>query len=179
MFEKKGVGHAVDWVWSANNADVDSYDDISVYYPGHDVVDYLAIDGYNWGSNYSFSRWKSFDETFSKQYVKMVTSFPGKPIILSEVSSAEPHDIPNPAYGQTGDNADAEESKDLWISDMMTRIKESYPAVKSIVWFNTNKELDWGLNLEGNTGLTAYNNAVSDEYFSGVLELAATENTQK
>lgn len=179
MFVRKGVSDSVDWVWSANNVDVDSHNDISQYYPGDDVVDYLAIDGYNWGSNYSFSRWKSFDETFSQQYVKMVESFPGKPIILSEVSSTEPTDLPRPAYGQTGDDSDASESKALWISDMMTRIKESYPAVKSIVWFNTNKELDWGLNLEGNTGLAAYNNAVSDEYFSGVLALPTAENTKK
>lgn len=170
MFEKKGLGHAVEWVWSANNADVDSYNDITRYYPGDDVVDYLAIDGYNWGSNYSFSRWKSFDETFSQQYVKMIDSYPDKPILITEVSSSEPHDTPNPAVGQDGDDSDAFESKDLWISDMMDRIKASYPAVRAIVWFNTNKELNWGLTLEGNTGLSAYNNAVSDSYFAAPLK---------
>ena len=170
LFEQKGVGDAVDWVWCANNVDVDSYNDITQYYPGDDVVDYLSIDGYNWGSNYSFSRWKSFDETFSKQYVKMVDNYPDKPIMLTEVSTAEPHNTPDPAKGQHGDDSDAFESKDLWISNMMTRIKESYPAIKAIVWFNTNKELDWALNLEGNTGLSAYNNAVSDAHFAGSLE---------
>ena len=142
-------------------------------------MDYLAIDGYNWGSNYSFSRWKSFDETFSQQYVKMVEHYPGKPIMLTEVSTAEPHNTPDAAKGQLGDDSDAFESKELWISDMMTRIKESYPAIQSIVWFNTNKELDWGLNLEGNTGLAAYNNAVSDDYFAGTLDLAKPTNAGK
>jgi hypothetical protein len=55
---------------------------------------------------------------------------------------------------------------------MMDRIKTTYPAIKSIVWFNTNKELDWALNLEGNTGLAAYNNAVSDSYFAGTLDVS-------
>jgi len=171
LFAKKGVSHAVDWVWNANNVDVDSHNDITRYYPGDDVVDWLSLDGYNWGSNYSFSRWKSFDETFSQQYVKMVENYPNKPIMLAEVSSAEPHDTPSAAKGQDGDDSDALESKDLWISDMMTRIKDDYPAIKSIVWFNTNKELSWALNLENNTGLAAYNNAVSDDYFSGTLDL--------
>ena len=171
MFVAKGVSHAVDWVWNANYVNVDSYDDVTRYYPGDDVVDWVSIDGYNWGSNYSFSSWKSFDETFSSMYVKMVENYPGKPIMLAEVSSAEPHDLPNPAKGQDGDDSDAFESKELWVSDMMSRIKETYPAIKSIVWFNTNKELSWGLNLDGNTGLAAYNNAVSDSYFSGTLDV--------
>ena len=177
MFVKKGVSHAVDWVWNANNVDVDSHNDITRYYPGDDVVDWLSIDGYNWGSNYSFSSWKSFDETFSQQYVKMVENYPGKPIMLAEVSSAEPHDLPSASKGQDGDDSDALESKELWISDMMDRIKTTYPAIKSIVWFNTNKELDWALNLEGNTGLTAYNNAVSDSYFAGTLDVSIPTDT--
>ncbi len=177
MFVRKGVSHAVDWVWNANNVDVDSYNDITRYYPGDDVVDWLSIDGYNFGSNYSFSSWKSFDETFSQQYVKMVENYPGKPIMIAEVSSAEPHNLPDAAKGQDGDDSDAFESKELWISDMMESIKVDYPAIKSIVWFNTNKELDWALNLEGNTGLTAYNNAVSDSYFAGTLDVSIPTDT--
>ena len=173
IFEMKNINHAVDWVWNANNVDVDSHNDITLYYPGDDVVDWVSIDGYNWGSNYSFTSWKSFDETFSDMYVRMVENYPNKPIMLAEVSTAEPHDLPDPLWGQDGDDSDALESKELWISDMMQRIKESYPAIKSIVWFNTNKELDWGLNLEGNTGLAAYNNAVVDDYFSGSLDIAS------
>lgn len=178
-FAEAGVSDSVDWVWCANNVDVDSFNDITRYYPGDDVVDWVSIDGYNWGSNYSFSDWKSFDQTFSQMYVKMIESFPTKPIMLAEVSTAEPHDVPDPAKGQDGTDSDAAESKELWISDMMARVKESYPAIKSIVWFNTNKELGWAINLEGNTGLTAFNNAVSDDYFAGTLDLsAATQSVQ-
>lgn len=174
MFKNAGINDAVDWVWCANNVDVDSHDDITRYYPGDDMVDWLSLDGYNWGSNYSFSSWKSFDETFSQQYVKMITNFPGKPVMLGEVSSAEPHDLPNASWGQNGDDSDAAESKEEWVADMMQSIQTNYPAIKSIVWFNTNKELRWGLNLDGNTGLSAYNNAVSDPYFAGTIEPEST-----
>ncbi|RVU84714.1 hypothetical protein EOL70_10705 [Leucothrix sargassi] len=166
-FTAAGINDHVSWIWCANNVDVDDHSDISLYYPGDAYVDWLSLDGYNWGSNYSFTRWKSFDETFSQQYVKMVNSFPNKPIMLAEVGSAEPHDVPDSTWGQDGDDSDVAESKDAWVADMMQSIENNYPAIKSIVWFNTNKELSWALNLDGNTGLSAYNNAVMGDYFGG------------
>ena len=170
-FDAAGLNDVVGWVWCANNVDVDSYNDVTAYYPGDDVVDWLSLDGYNWGSNYSFSSWKSFDETFSQQYVKMVTAYPDKPVMLAEVSSAEPHDVPDVNWGQDGDDSDAAQSKAAWITDMMQSVQSNYPAIKSIVWFNTNKELDWGLNLSGNTGLNEYNASVSTDYFGGKLQI--------
>jgi len=173
-FSEAGLNDVVGWVWCVNNVDVDSYNDVMAYYPGDDVVDWLSLDGYNWGSNYSFTRWKSFDETFSQQYVKMVTAVPNKPMMLAEVSSTEPQDQPDLSWGQDGDDSDALESKEAWTADMMQSIQESYPAIKSIVWFNTNKELGWALNETGNTGLTAYNNAVMTDYFGGELTIKST-----
>ena len=170
-FVAAGINDAVGWVWCANNVDVDDYSDISQYYPGDDYVDWLSLDGYNWGSNYSFTSWKSFDETFSQQYVKMVTLAPSKPVMLAEVSSTEPHDVPDATWNQDGDDSDMAESKEAWVTDMMQSIESNYPAIKSIVWFNTNKELSWGLNLDGNTGLSAYNSAVSSNYFGGPLTI--------
>ena len=177
-FSEAGINDSVGWVWCANNVDVDSYNDVTAYYPGDDVVDWLSIDGYNWGSNYSFTRWKSFDETFSQQYVKMVAAVPNKPMMLAEVSSTEPADVPDPSWGQDGDNSDAMESKEAWTTDMMQSIQANYPAIKSIIWFNTNKELDWALNDTGNTGLTAYNQAVMGDYFGGSLPIKSSTITE-
>lgn len=170
-FSDAGINDVVGWVWCANNVDVDDYNDVMAYYPGDDVVDWLSLDGYNWGSNYSFTSWKSFDETFSQQYVRMVTAVPDKPMMLAEVSSTEPLDLPDPSWGQDGDDSDALESKEAWTADMMQTIQNNYPAIKSIVWFNTNKELNWSLNEVGNTGLTAYNKAVIGDYFGGLLPI--------
>jgi len=174
-FEDAKINDAVSWVWCASAVDVDDYNDISAYYPGDDVVDWLAIDGYNWGSNYSFSHWKSFSEIFSFQYVKMVKQFPDKPIMLAEVASAEPHDQPDPEWGQDGNDSDANESKEDWVADMMLSVQKDYPAINAIVWFNTNKELSWALTLSGNTGLNAYNAAILSPYFSANLDKVTSE----
>lgn len=164
-FEQAGINNQIEWVWCANNANVDSYNNMTLYYPGDDVVDWTGIDGYNWGSNYSFSRWKSFDETFSLPYNTLVSNYPSKPILLGEVASTEPADLPNPSYGQTGNNTDAGESKSVWVQNMFTRIKTDYPAIRAVAWFNINKELSWALHNSNNTGLNAYNEAIQDVHF--------------
>lgn len=182
LFELSGVNGSVEWVWCVNNVNVDSVNDITRYYPGDDVVDWTSIDGYNWGSSFSFSRWKSFDETFSSSYVKLVTNYPAKPVIIAEVASAEPGDLPNAALGQDGNDADAGQNKDLWVQDMYQRIKDGYPAIRAVAWFNTNKELSWALNetaLSGapNTGLAGYNAVVGDAWFLGTFTPTKTTTT--
>lgn len=169
-FQAAGINSQIEWVWCANNTSVDSYNDITRYYPGDAYVDWTGIDGYNWGSNYSFSRWKSFDETFSAPYVTLVNNYPFKPIILGEVASAEPADLPNPTYGQNGDNSDATQSKAAWVTDMFNRLPSNYPAIRAIAWFNINKELSWALHNTNNTGLDAYNQAVQSIYFTGTFK---------
>lgn len=172
LFEAAGVNNGVEWVWCINNASVDDYNDITRYYPGGDVVDWTAIDGYNWGSNYSFSSWTSFDETFSSAYVNLQTHYPGKPVLIAEVGSAEPDDLPNPAWGQDGSDADANQSKEAWVDDMYSRIITNYPAIRAVSWFNINKELSWALNETArsglpNTGLNAYNSVIPDNHYTG------------
>ncbi len=168
----------VEWVWCANNVSVDSYNDITRYYPGDDVVDWTALDGYNWGSNYSFTQWKGFAETFSAPYTKLVTNYPTKPVLLAEVASAEPFDLPNPSYGQDGNDTDAGQSKEVWVQDMYTRIMAEYPAIRAVAWFNTNKELSWALNGVGNTGLFAYNSVTANSYYSGMFTPLTPITTQ-
>ncbi|PWQ97226.1 hypothetical protein DKW60_10880 [Leucothrix pacifica] len=173
-FVAAGVAKHVEWVWNVNNVDVDDYNDFSVYYPGDDVVDWVSIDGYNWGSNYHYTRWKSFDETFSQSYVKLVTDFPDKPIMIAEVSSTEPADLPNEAQGQYGDDSDIYESKAAWVNDMLVTIENNYPAIKALVWFNSNKELNWALDAEHNTGLGAFNAGIERAHYTTLDEVSST-----
>ena len=180
-FAAAGVSN-VEWVWCANNVDVDSYNDVTRYYPGDDVVDWTGLDGYNWGSNYSFSRWKSFDETFSVPYVKLVTNFVNKPVLLAEVASAEPSDTPRSSYGQNGNNSDANESKSAWVAEMYGRIPSDYPAIQAVSWFNINKELSWSLNStaqngQANTGMDAYRQVMSQQIYSGQFTPLSTGMT--
>ncbi|NOT85153.1 MAG: hypothetical protein HOP02_10350 [Methylococcaceae bacterium] len=61
---------------------------IAFYYLGNDV-DWTALDGYNWGSNYSFSKWTDFAGVFSVPYKKWITNWATKPVKLVEVAFAE------------------------------------------------------------------------------------------
>ncbi len=167
----------VEWVWCANNTNIDSYNNIMLYYPGDDVVHWTGIDGYNWGSNYSFSSWKSFAETFSSTYTKLATNYPAKPIMIAEVASVEPSDVPNPTLGQDGNDTDNGQSKEAWVQDMYARIINEYPAIRGVAWFNTNKEFNWALTESNNTGLAAYNAAVVNSYYTGIFTPLTTTTT--
>lgn len=181
LFENANINDSVQWVWCASATSTDDYDDLTVYYPGDDMVDWTSLDGFNRGSNYSFSSWRSFDEIFSYAYTTLVNNYPDKPIILAEVGSAEPSDLPNPEWEQYGDDSDASNSKEEWISDMFNRIRQDYPAIQAISWFNNNKELSWALNdiaQNGlpNTGINAYNSSIQhDHYLSTLVPLPEFE----
>jgi len=165
-FESTGVNQHVEWVWSANNVSVDDHDNITVYYPGADYVDWTSIDGYNFGSNYAWTNWESFEDTFSDSYLVLVNNYPEKPILIGEMGSAEETDLPNARWGQFGDNADANENKSYWIADMLVELETKFPAVRAVTWFNTNKELGWSISHEANTGLSSYIAGTSSNYFT-------------
>lgn len=165
-FERRAANRYIEWVWCANNVSVDGIDDITRYYPGHGFVDWTAIDGYNWGSNYAWSRWKSFAETFHDSYATLIRHYPDKPVMIAETGSAEPHDRPDVASGQSGDNRDAGQSKSRWIANMMAALPREFPAVRALTLFNINKELGWSLTEPGNTGLNAFNSALQSTYFT-------------
>jgi len=146
-----------------------SYDDYanpSVYYPGDNYVDWTAIDGYNWGSNYSAGGWASFTELFTNAYLDMVRQYPTKPIMISETASAEPGDLPNPEYGMYGDDSDAFESKSQWIATMLRDIENDFPAIRAIALFNINKELSWSISEAINTGLDAWSVGVASSHYT-------------
>lgn len=148
------INEYIEWVWCANNTDSDDINNITEYYPGHDYVDWLALDGYNWGYNYSYSSWQSFGEVFSYQYNHMITHYPHKPILLTEVASVEPSDTPDTDPYNTspyeGTETDSDESKSDWIEDMFYQISVNYTAIRGVVWFNMNKEFNWSFNQDFN-----------------------------
>jgi len=95
-------------------------------YPGDDYVDYLSIDGYNWGTTQDWSEWLSFREIFDEAYTAL-TNCSQRPVIISEFASAE----------NGGDKA-------AWITDASNQILAGvYPRLIGLVWFNENKETDW------------------------------------
>jgi hypothetical protein len=121
------VGHGatnVKWVWAPNVFGGGPARDFTPYYPGSDVVDVLALDGYNWGS---LDVWQTYSQVFGPSYDTLCTLAAAKPVMITETASAE----------SGGD-------KGAWITSAFTNeIATRTPRVKAVIWFSVNKETDW------------------------------------
>ncbi len=116
------------WVWSPNETafPTELWKDPRRYYPGDDVVDWIGMDGYNWGSTQSWGGWRNLDDIFRPLY----DVFAGrKPLMISETASAE--------HG--GDKA-------AWIDSLSDTLAQRFPAIRALVWFHSNKETDWRID---------------------------------
>jgi len=144
------------WLWSPNNGNGgNNPQDVLSYYPGDNYVDWIAIDGYNFGNSQSWSSWSSFSNVFGSIYQKMVSNFPSKPIMLGETACSS----------SGGDQA-------AWISDMFSMIKNNYTNIKAFVWFNVNKETDWRFNIAP-ASTAAFKTGVSDPMVKTDVNLLA------
>jgi len=123
VFDEAGARN-VRWVFSINAENVPPENTYADCYPGDRYVDYIGLDGYNWGATQAWSRWRSFEDVFSGVYEETVRRYK-KPVILSEFSSS--------SVG--GD-------KVRWIDEALQEIRKM-PAVKGFILFNIDKETDW------------------------------------
>lgn len=135
----------VKWVFSPN---VKSYaQDLSYkyIYPGDDVVDWVALDGYNWGTTQNWSKWSSFTDIFKDSYDEMAILAPNKPLMIAEINSA---------------NVGGDQSE--WLADALgTQIPNNFPKVKAVVLFDEDKTatdgVDWRIeNSNKSIGVLRY-----------------------
>lgn len=173
LFDIYGLNQYIEWIWCVNNISVDQVNDITQYYPGGTYVDWTGIDGYNWGSNYLWSQWKSFEQVFANMYLMLTRHYPEKPIFLAEVSSTNAADYPNPLRGQDGDDSDYNNDTNQWMENMMAELPLHFPAIRAVSLFNVNKELGWalyGTTHQGisSQGLSGFNNGIisNNSYFT-------------
>ncbi len=126
IFAAEGANN-VRWVWCPNATDQPrtAANRMEAYYPGDDVVDVLALDGYNWGDTRPWSAWRSFEDIFARPYAR-ITAIGPQPVWIAEVASAE-----------RGGN------KARWIRGMLD--SRAFPRLAGVVWFNERKEADWRL----------------------------------
>jgi hypothetical protein len=115
------------WVWSPHIA----YEGFWQFYPGDDVVDWIATGALNYGNVAYWSKWWSFGEIFEKRYDELAAI--GKPIMIAELGTL--------AIG--GDAA-------AWYRDALTNLPARLPAVRSVLFFHvkgdatvTYQSLDW------------------------------------
>jgi beta-mannanase len=115
------------WVWSPNVA-VPGSRPVADLYPGDAYVDWVGVDGYNWGISQRSGRWQSFEELASETIGDVRAVSCGKPLIISEVASGE----------DGGDKAE-------WISGFFDYIA-AQPDLIGFVWFDYDKEADWRIS---------------------------------
>ncbi|MGD0954710.1 MAG: glycosyl hydrolase [Methanotrichaceae archaeon] len=122
LFAEQGATN-VKWVWSPSNDDTNksAATTWSTYYPGDEYVDYIGIDGYNWGTSQDWkSKWQTFEQVFAPSY-DVFASKSTKPLMICEFSSAE----------QGG-------SKAAWITNTFQVLQSRFPRLIAITWFNKN-----------------------------------------
>ena len=116
------------WVWCpyAHSVPDEPDNEIGLYFPGFQEVDWLGLDGYNWGTNRAWSHWQNFQEIFEKGYDRLAKLVPGKPFMIAEVGCAE----------EGGDKGE-------WIKEAFEAVNNRLVRIKALVWFNVDKECDW------------------------------------
>jgi hypothetical protein len=145
------AAHNVEWVWSPHVRERRAAD-FGPYFPGVDAVEWVALDGYNWGRSQRLSGWRGFDAVFADSYARMVALAPGKPLMLAEVGCAE----------EGGDKA-------AWIRDaLLAAIPERYPALRAVAWFNASPpgHADWRVESSP-ASLGAWREVVGSPLYAG------------
>ncbi len=142
----------VSWVWAPNaesafgGVDVTSWNNWRHYYPGDSYVDWVGIDGYNWGVD-GLNHWRSLASFVGPIY----RDYAGrKPIMLAEVASGE----------RGGDKA-------AWIAQARAWIK-THDGIRAVVWFDqrSNAEHDWRIDSSSGA-MTAFKALAADPVFGG------------
>jgi hypothetical protein len=147
IFTSAGATNVL-WILCPNSDNVpnDSWNQWNAYYPGDTYVDWMGVDGYNWGDILPASGWRSFSSIFGTLYPSMAAK--GKPIVIVETASAE----------AGGDKA-------AWIAGILPTLRGSFPAIKGLVWFHINKETVWTVDSTP-ASAAAFVTMANDPYFN-------------
>lgn len=165
IFQKERVSN-VAWVWSPN-VSYSGSTPIGGLYPGDGTVDWVALDGYNWGDHHDeWKSWQSFAEVFEASVAELIALAPDKPFLIAETASAEE---------VTEDPADAGTRKTDWI-DGMFDLLGSRPEFRGLIWFNHDKEQDWRIQSTSRAAET-FATRVADPRYVGAA--SATETPKR
>lgn len=145
IFTASGASN-VQWVWSPLIW-WPGAPELEPLFPGDDVVDWVAVDGYN---NPDWGGWQSFNQLFGPSYQKL-TSLSSRPVMIAEIGCAE----------QGGSKAD-------WITDAFRTGIPSMPRLRAVVWFNEDQRasigVDWRIESSG-AARRAYARAISSSWY--------------
>jgi beta-mannanase len=157
IFRQEGATN-VRWVWSPNVGGTkhgrkggSASTLYNTMYPGDAYVNWVGIDGYNWGTTQSWSSWTDLTTVFGTTYSSLA-KLTSKPMMIAETASTE-----------VGGN------KAAWISQGLANdLPTRFPRIGAVIWFNENKETDWRVN-SSTTALAAYASIAKSAIYQGRL----------
>ncbi len=150
IFTSVGASNVL-WVWCVNT-ESPSATPIAQDYPGDAYVDWVAMDGYNFGSTVPNGQWLSLAQVFLPTY-QDISRLTSKPLMISELSSAE----------QGGDKA-------AWITDgLLSALPSLLPRVRAVLWFDAVDGYDWRVDTS-TASLTAFRQVVASPMFQSTFD---------
>jgi hypothetical protein len=146
IFRQEGANN-VSFVWTPS-VEIGRAKPLEEFFPGDRFVDYVGLDGYNWGGD----RWHSFGEVFDQDYAR-VTALSSKPFVVGETASA-----PGPGKGD-------------WIrAAFLHEIPRRFPAIVAVAWFSNDMsaegQRDWRIETSPDA-VTAWREAVASAAYGG------------
>jgi hypothetical protein len=159
IFASVGANN-VTWVWCPNISGPQTTP-LAQVYPGDSYVDWMCLDGYNWGTDKG-STWQSFAQVFGGQdfgdfnphnsYQEVLALAPSKPIMVGEVASSE--------------NGG---SKGQWIADaLQSQLPTMFPQIRAVVWMNWDAgdpSLSWPVD-SSNHARAAFSQSIRAPWFA-------------
>jgi beta-mannanase len=121
-FRRAGAGNVV-WVWNPI-ASYEGSTPLSELFPGRSEVDWLAVDGYNWGDLRGWGG-QSYEDVFAATIHAFGVLAPAHPVMIAETASA-----PGPR-------------RPAWVEATLRGARRD--GVAAVVWFEFDKETDWRL----------------------------------
>jgi len=150
IFQQEGATNTR-WVWSPTVLPSDTLPLLATFYPGDAYVDWVGLDGYNWGTSQTWSHWSDLASVFAASY-QTLAAMTTKPMMIAETASAE----------SGGDKAQ-------WITQgLLTDIPQRFPRIRAVIWFNEAKETDWRVDSSPAT-LAAYRAVARSPLYQGIL----------
>ena len=129
IFREEGlIGDRVRWVWSINSETTADLN-LAAVYPGDAYIDWVGVDGYNFGESQNWSSWVDPTSIFESTF-EQVRDISGAPLSVPEFGCSSIRD-------GTPDQA----AKAAWIMNVFDLFDTWNIRLAS--WFNVDKETDW------------------------------------
>jgi len=133
IFSSKNIDSTrLQWIWCVNNADVGEYK-AEEYWVGEEYVDWIGIDGYNFGASQTWSSWVWPQQVFDTMIARVRKLSLNKPLSINEYGCTS---MITPGISNVA-------MKTEWLNRFCNYIDVN--SVKMASYFNIEKETDWSI----------------------------------